>query len=92
MRLPKLRGGSAALKTTFSVVHLSDLEKLATQGVTTITPEVLKESGYVRGRKTLVKVLSSGTLSHAVTLSVHAMSASAQSAVEKAGGSVTLLS
>ena len=92
MRLPKLRGGSAALKTAFSVVHLSDLENLAASGTTTITPEALKEGGYIRGRKTLVKVLSGGALTKNVTLSVHAISASAQSAVEKAGGSVTLLS
>lgn len=92
MRLPKLRGGSSPRKVIYSIIHLNDLEKLALAGTTTISLDSLKEGGYIRGRNPFVKLLSGGTISQAVTLSVHAMSASAQAAVEKAGGTVTLLS
>lgn len=92
MRLPKLRGGSSSRKRSFNVVHLSDLEKLALTGTTIISLETLSTGGYVRGKNPLVKVLSGGEITQAVTLTVHAISSSAQSAIEKAGGSVTLLS
>jgi len=92
MRLPKLRGGASSRKKVFHVVHLSDLEKIALTGNSVITPETLSSGGYVRGKNPLVKVLSGGEITKAITVSVHAMSSSAQSAIEKAGGSVTLLS
>lgn len=92
MRLPKLRGGASSRKKSFNVIHLSDLEKIALAGTTTISLETLSTGGYVRGKNPLVKVLSGGEITKAVTLTVHAISSSAQSAVEKAGGSVTLLS
>jgi len=93
MRLPKLRGSGATKHSkSFNIVHLSDLEKIALTGVTTISSETLFEGGYVRGKNPLVKVLSGGEITQAVVLSVHAISSSAQSAIEKAGGSVTLLS
>lgn len=93
MRLPKLRGSGATKHSkSFNVVHLSDLEKIALTGITTITLETLFEGGYVRGKNPLVKVLSGGELTQAVSLSVHAISISAQKTLEKVGGSVTLLS
>ena len=91
MRLPKLRGGAFTAKIPFAVIHLSDLEKLAQSGQTTVTPEVLRSAGLVRGKHDHVKLLSGGELSSAVTLTVHAASSSARTSLEKAGGTLTLL-
>lgn len=91
MRLPKLRGGNDSLKTIYSVIHLSDLESLALAGTTTITLEVLRESGLVRGNKPLVKILSGGEVSASVQVSVHAASETARLAIEKSGGTLTIL-
>ena len=91
MRLPKLRGGNDSRKTQYAVVHLADLEKLAQSGTTDITLDTLVAAGIVRGRNPLVKLLSGGEISASVKLSVHAASSSARAALEKAGGSLTIL-
>ena len=92
MRLPKLRGGTSSRNKSFNVIHLSDLEKIALGGTTDITLEILVKGGYVRGKNPLVKLLSGGEITQAVTLSLQAASATALAAVEKAGGSITILS
>lgn len=92
MRLPKLRGGTSTRNKSFNVIHLSDLEKIALGGTTDITLETLVKGGYVRGKNPLVKLLSGGEITQAVTLSLQAASATALAAVEKAGGSITILS
>lgn len=91
MRLPKLRGGAYSTKTPFVVVQLGDLQKLADSGVSEITLEKLVEAGFVRGSKARVKVLSGGELTKSVTVSAHAVSASARAALEKAGGTINLV-
>lgn len=91
MRLPKLRGGAYSAKTPFVVVQLGDLQKLADGGTSEITFEKLVEAGYVRGSKARVKLLSGGELTSPVTLSVHAASITAKAALEKAGGTLTLI-
>lgn len=93
MRLPKLRGGAYLAKNPFVVVQLGDIQKLADAGVTDITLEKLVAAGYVRGTRTKsrVKLLSGGELTSAVTLSVHAASATAKQVLEKAGGTLNLI-
>lgn len=91
MRLPKLRGGAYSPKNDFAVIQLSDLQKLADAGKNAITVETLLEAGYVRGKKPRVKLLSGGELTSAVTVTLHAASASAKSSLEKAGGTLTLV-
>jgi large subunit ribosomal protein L15 len=91
MRLPKLRGGNDSRKTQYSVVHLADLEKLAQSGTSDITIDTLFAAGIIRGKNSLVKLLSGGEISSSVKLSVHAASASAQKALEKAGGTLTIV-
>jgi large subunit ribosomal protein L15 len=93
MRLPKLRGGAYSAKNPFVAVQLGDIQKLADAGIVTITLEQLVAAGYVRGTRTKsrVKLLSGGELTSAVTLSVHAASASAKTIVEKAGGTLNLI-
>jgi large subunit ribosomal protein L15 len=89
-RLPKLKGFSNALfTTTYQVVNVGRLADLYADGGD-VTPESLAANGAVR-RGELVKVLGAGELSVALRVSAHAVSASAKSKIEAAGGTVTLL-
>src|SRR5215470_971312 len=89
-RIPKLKGFSNALfTTTYQVVNVGRLAELYADGGD-VTPESLAAGGAVR-RGELVKVLGSGDLSVALRVSAHAISASAKSKIESAGGTVTLL-
>ena len=86
-RLPK-RGFTNIFKTEYEVVNL---ERLANIEETEITPDVLRKSGIVNGKDSLVKVLGHGEVSKAITISAHKFSKSAQEKIEKAGGKVTVL-
>jgi large subunit ribosomal protein L15 len=89
-RVPKLRGFSnAAFTTRYQVVNVGRLAELFPKGGD-VTPESLAAAGAVR-RGELVKILGEGELSVAVRISAHKVSGSAQSKIEAAGGSVTLL-
>jgi len=87
-RLPK-RGFTNIFKTDYEVVNL---DRLASLGESEITPELLRKSGVVSSRKTLVKILGTGELSTALTVHAHKFSKSAQEKIEKAGGKVLQLS
>ena len=87
-RLPK-RGFTNIFKTEYEVVNL---ERLASLGASEITPELLRKTGVVSSKKTLVKVLGQGELSSAITVRAHKFSKSAQEKIEKAGGKVEVLS
>lgn len=92
-RMPKLKGFSnARFKKHFNVINLSDIEILAAAGTTEITPEVLLEKKVIRKKGLPVKLLGKGELKAKVTLTVDAASASAQVAVEKAGGTLNITS
>ena len=90
-RVPKLKGFSnAAFTTVYQVVNVSRLGELYPEGGD-VTPESLAAKGAVR-RGEPVKVLGDGELSVALRVSAHKVSGSAQSKIESAGGTVTLLS
>jgi len=47
--MPKLKGFSnSKFKKEYNIVNLSDLELLASKGITEITKEVLLEKGVIR--------------------------------------------
>ena len=52
---------------------------------------MLRKSGIVTSKNTLVKVLGQGELSKALTVHAHKFSKSAQEKIEKAGGKVNVL-
>ncbi len=56
-----------------------------------VTPETLVEKGLIRNTRIDVKLLGQGELTKALSITVHAASASAREKVEAAGGSLTLL-
>jgi len=86
-RVPKLKGFNNPFRVEYSPVNL---DQLVATGEKEITPEVLVAKGLVR-KGTLVKVLARGELTGAITVSAHAVSQAAASAITDAGGSVTLL-
>ena len=87
-RLPK-RGFTNIFKTEYEVVNL---DRLAALGEKEITPESLRKAGVVSSKKSLVKVLGSGELSGALTVHAHKFSKSAQEKIEKAGGTIKVVS
>jgi large subunit ribosomal protein L15 len=86
-RIPKLRGFANPFRIEYNVVNLSVLEGLED---TEITPESLKATGIVH-HKGFVKVLGGGELTKALNVSAHAFSRAAQTAIEAAGGTVTVV-
>lgn len=87
-RLPKF-GFSNYNKKIFQILNLEDLNKL--EKLENITPEVLKKAGLVKYADRPIKLLGNGTLEKKVNIKVSAISKSAREAVEKSGGTVTIL-
>jgi large subunit ribosomal protein L15 len=92
MRMRKLRGPHMKksmpfekFRTHTQPVNLSDLEARFEKSAE-VTPESLRASGLAKRRGVPVKILGSGELSKALTVSAHAFSASAREKVESAGG------
>ena len=72
-------------RVEYCPVNLSTLQKLAENGITVITPEVLVEKG-VTHRKELVKILAKGELTAKLEVKAHAFSAKAKEMIEAVGG------
>ncbi|MGP9790779.1 50S ribosomal protein L15 [Roseinatronobacter sp. NSM] len=94
MRLPK-RGFNKPNRKAFAVVNLGLIEKFITEGKldasATITEDALIASGLVRRKRDGVRVLAKGEISTKINLQVTGVSKTAQDAVEKAGGTVEIL-
>ena len=85
-RLPK-RGFTNIFRVEYNIVSL---ERLAGLGESTITPDVLRKAGVIKG-KAPVKILGDGELRSALTVHAHKFSKSAQEKIAKAGGKVEVL-
>ncbi len=90
MRTPKRRGFTAFAPKEYVTVNLTQIEKLANEGITTVDYAVLYERRMIREKGKLLKVLGSGTLTKAVTVMADAYSASAKEMIEKAGGQANM--
>ena len=88
-RIPKVRGLKNQAKMAYVVVNLAELEERAVEGE--VTPDTLRELGLTR-KKGLVKVLGDGELNRKIDLKIHAISKVAKEKIEKAGGSVEIIS
>ncbi|CAL9503449.1 50S ribosomal protein L15 [Streptomyces sp. JH002] len=89
MRLPKLKGFNNPNHKQFQVVNLEKLAQLYPEGGD-VTVADLVAKGAVR-KNELVKVLGSGDISVALTVTVDAVSGSAKEKITAAGGTVTEL-
>ena len=86
-RVPKLKGFNNPFRVEYSPVNL---DQIAATGESAVNPEVLVAKGLVR-KDTFVKVLGRGELTGKVDVTAHAVSKTAEAAITKAGGTVTLL-
>ena len=94
-RLPK-RGFHNIFRKEYAPVNLGSIEKAIEAGkldvATPITEESLRAAGLVRLAKVDgVRLLGTGTLTRAITITVSGASATAQAAVQAAGGTLTML-
>ena len=87
-RLPK-RGFTNIFRVEYQVVNESDLDRFDENA--TVDVEAMVERGLIRARKGPVKLLGDGELKKALKVTVHAASAKAKEAVEKAGGQINLV-
>lgn len=85
-RIPK-RGFTNPNRTSFQAVNVRDLARFEAD----VTPEILSQAGLVGSAKLPVKVLGTGDIEKALTVTAHAFSASARKKIEAAGGSVTVI-
>lgn len=85
-RIPK-HGGFRSLKEKAAVVTLDQLSKTFTAGAV-VTPATLRRKHLVPERRS-VKVLATGTMSHALTIKGCAVSAQAAAKITAAGGTIT---
>jgi large subunit ribosomal protein L15 len=97
MRLGKLRGpySKDAMpmgphRTSTVPVNVAALEERFDAGAE-VTPESLVEKGVLKNTKIDVKILGNGDLTKKLSVTAHAISATAREKIEAAGGSVTLL-
>lgn len=84
--LPMKRGFNNIFKTYYALVKLDVLDNFAAGE--RVTPETLRERGYVRERNMPIKILGDGEVSKAVTVSAHKFTQSARQKIEAAGGTV----
>ena len=97
MRLPKLRGNTSAdampigpFRTYTQPVNLRALEERFDAGAE-VSPEALVAVGLLKNTKVDVKILGSGELSKALSVSAHGFSKSARAKIEAAGGTIVWL-
>lgn len=89
-RVPKF-GFKNNNKVVSKPINLDVLQRIADEAkVKEVTPEYLSEHGLI-GKGDVVKVLGRGELSAKLDVKVHKVSKTAQEAIEKAGGTVTIL-
>jgi large subunit ribosomal protein L15 len=88
MTVPKLRGFKSK-RVKPSVVYTGQLDSLK---AVSIDSEALANAGLIANPHVAVKLILKGEVKSKKTVKVHGVSAGARSAVEKAGGTVELVS
>jgi large subunit ribosomal protein L15 len=87
-RLPKF-GFKNLDRVSYTGINLDMLQKFVeAKNISEITPEILIKNGFA-GKTDLIKILGRGELKSKVSVTAHAFSASAKSAIEAKGGSAT---
>lgn len=84
MRLPKRGFNNKVHATVYATVNVKDLARF--ESGSTVTPELLLESGVVSNLKDGVKILGSGDLGVALTVQASSFSKSAAEKIVAAGG------
>ncbi|MBI2854265.1 MAG: 50S ribosomal protein L15 [Chloroflexi bacterium] len=88
-RLPQLGGFVNIFRKEYSVVNVGRLSQFPAQSE--VTPEVMLEAGLIDNLRNPIKVLGGGEIAHALTISAHRFSSSAEQKIAGAGGKVNKL-
>lgn len=89
-RLPKF-GFKNPFRVEYKVINLDTLQTLhETHNASVIDIDFLKEHGIVSGSN-LIKILGRGELKATVNVTAHAFSSTAKEAIEKAGGTTSVI-
>ncbi|MBI2773550.1 MAG: 50S ribosomal protein L15 [Chloroflexi bacterium] len=88
MRIPKLRGFKPRGRITHVALNVGQLKDYVADGK--VSPDTLAAKGLIRADET-VKILGQGDAGGAFEVHAHAASATAREKIEKAGGSVVLI-
>jgi len=86
-RIPK-RGFTNVARRSYVLLNLHDLDKLT---IKEVTLETLTAGKFIKGRYDRLTILGTGELKKALVVKAHRISASAQEAIKKAGGSFELI-
>lgn len=84
-RLPKFGFNNTKFETVYSVVNISQLDKLTGE----INPETLKAAGLVH--RFPVKILGHGKITKSLVVKAQKFSESAKKAIEAAGGKIEVI-
>jgi len=87
--LPK-RGFKNINRVEYNAINVSTLQRLAEKNLTDINLDVLVNNGLAK-KKDRIAILAKGELTAKVNVTADKFSAKAKEAIEKAGGTVTLL-
>ena len=87
-KLPHMRGFTNVFKKDYVALNISDLVNIFPQDSVTI--EDFKKKGVIRSKQ-MIKILGGGDISKSLNIEVHAISSSAKSKIEKAGGAVKVI-
>jgi large subunit ribosomal protein L15 len=82
-RMPK-RGFHNPFGVSYAVLSVEELNVFPAGE--TVTPDLLRAHGFIRGKAERVKVLGDGDLTSKLAIHAHAFSASAKEKITKAGG------
>jgi large subunit ribosomal protein L15 len=86
MRLPKLKGFTNPNEVVFQVVNVAALQRLFPEGGSVSIADLVAAGAVRKGQP--VKVLGQGDISVAIQIQANAFSASAESKITAAGGSI----
>jgi large subunit ribosomal protein L15 len=89
-RVPKLSGFNNPFRVEYQAINLHALNDLATEIGADIDLDALVKSGLLT-KGDFAKILARGEITTKVNVHAHGASAAAVSAIEAAGGSVTLV-
>ena len=89
-KLPHRGFNNANFRTTYAVVNVGDLARLAAE-VSEVDAGVLAQAGIIRAGSGQVKVLGDGEVTRAFKVKAAKFSASAKTKLEKAGGEAVVV-
>ena len=87
-RLPKLPGFTNPNRRVFAVVNLTRLNQFEDGAV--LTPEAFYEAGLAKNGEE-IKLLATGKVRRKLDITIHAASEAARAAIERRGGSVSVI-